>query len=653
MKYCYCIFFVFYFGKIFAQDAKEDSIIIQDTIPTVEILSYRNPLYIGESDTYVFDSVRRQFFGIQNIADLLQHTGPVLINNYGTGISTISIRGTNDDHTLVLWNGIPVNSISLGTMDISLLSTEAAPSLLVITNAGANIFGSGTFGGVVALMDNTSWNNQQKVSLRTDLSGFNGYRGAINAYVGNSKIQLRSNSFYENNKGDFTYTNIYKFGQPLDTLDHNTVEQAATVNTLNWNINSKNNLYVGNWFQWKEKDIPSIMGSYQPSSKFQKDMAVRSFIKYTHHFKSADLYVSTAHIYDYLVYTDKLAPADTFLFINSNLKANRLLNSVSYRQQFNHTQFNTGTELNYVQADVSEYGKIIREFQGAFFVGMIHTYKILEINATVRQDIRPGKYIRPMFGFTAQVTTKKRIYKVGISYSDKYHAPDFNDKYWTPGGNPDLLPEKGFTAELSQEVSTDHIRNHNEKNKADFCLNFYFSKIKDEIIWKPVTGLVWSPENMQSVLHYGTETQVVFTHSLKEGNIELQLLYLYNRSVIRKNYKDNSIQNNIIAYKPQHIVKSNFQYHNKYFTGGINYIFTSKRYTDNENIEAFALKQYSLLDLYAGFSIPANPFGIDVLVRVSNLLNTSYQSIRSYAQPGRNITFSIILNFNKYHQNEN
>jgi iron complex outermembrane receptor protein len=254
-----------------------------------------------------------------------------------------------------------------------------------------------------------------------------------------------------------------------------------------------------------------------------------------------------------------------------------------------------------------------------------------------------------MLGVNANLYTKNKLYSARISYSDKYHAPDFNDKYWTPGGNPDLLPEKGFTAELSQQINA--IRNI--KNEFLFKLNIYCTKIKDEIIWKPVSGLVWSPENLQTALHYGMEFQLNYTHFLSTGNLNCSILYLFNRSVIRKNYTDNSIANNIIAYKPQHIIKSNFQYHNSWFTGGINYVFTGKRFTDNENIVAFELKQYSLLDLYTGFSVPVHCLAIDVLVHINNVLNTSYQSIRSYAQPGRNITLSINLNFNKSPKNEN
>lgn len=643
MRYWSVIFIVFSCWKSFAESANGD------TLVQVEIIAYRERAYLPPGNTFLPDSLPALVFGRSNLGDLLQRTAPVLISHYGSGNASVSVRGTGDDHTLVLWNGIPLHSVTLGSMDISLLSAEAAPNMQVVTNAGSNVFGSGAFGGVILLDEDMRWQRQTRFSLRADLASFGQYRTTFSAAAGDPNWQFRSATFYQQAKDDFPYTDIFKTGQPRLTLQHNALQQAGTVNTLRWKIANKHIFQAGNWYQRKEKDIPNIMGSYQPSSKFQEDRSVRSFLKYNRLFAASQFQVSAAHLFDELIYTDKLNPNDTVLFINSGFQIQRWLNSLNYRHGFGALQFDAAADLNLVQAKVSAYGRTIREFQGALFAGVRYPYKQFHFSATVRQEYRPGKYIRPMFGVQARFQTREKRYTLEASYSDKYHAPDFNDRYWTPGGNEDLLPEKGYTAELGQQVQ---LRGAG-RFELEYRLNLYYTAIREEIVWKPVSGLIWSPENMQSARHYGAESQLRFGRQLRNGTVSVQSLYLFNRAVIRQHNLDPAIRGNLLAYKPQHIVKVNAAYRNAYLSAGASYLYTGKRFTDQENIEAFALGAYSLFDLYLGFSVPVRPFTADILLRLENVLDAEYQSVRAYARPGRSITLSFILNFDKYANHEN
>ena len=53
-----------------------------------------------------------------DLADLISGSSSVYLKKYGA-LATPAFRGTLSSHTLVLWNGMPVNSITTGLSDFS------------------------------------------------------------------------------------------------------------------------------------------------------------------------------------------------------------------------------------------------------------------------------------------------------------------------------------------------------------------------------------------------------------------------------------------------------------------------------------------------------------------------------------------------------
>ena len=74
-------------------------------------------------------------------------------------------------------------------------------------------------------------------------------------------------------------------------------------------------------------------------------------------------------------------------------------------------------------------------------------------------------------------------------------------------------------------------------------------------------------------------------------------------------------------------------------------MYTGQRFADDENIKVFQLKPYSLIDLFIAFKGEYKNVHAEFGFKVNNLLNTQYESLRSYAQPLRNYTITIILNY--------
>ncbi|MDZ7776138.1 MAG: TonB-dependent receptor [Bacteroidales bacterium] len=89
--------------------------------------------------------------------------------------------------------------------------------------------------------------------------------------------------------------------------------------------------------------------------------------------------------------------------------------------------------------------------------------------------------------------------------SRNYRLPTLNDLYWQPGGDPELLPERGFTLEtglkyLSQKRNGWH---------GGAEITWFRNDISNWIAWQP-DGIMsyWTPKNITEVLSQGIEAQL-------------------------------------------------------------------------------------------------------------------------------------------------
>ena len=167
-----------------------------------------------------------------------------------------------------------------------------------------------------------------------------------------------------------------------------------------------------------------------------------------------------------------------------------------------------------------------------------------------------------------------------------------------------------------------------------------------------MNSVIWSPKNIKTTQLYGSEIQVKYAvQQAEKFNFFINTIYSFNRAEIVKDINNSGLKGNFLRYKPQHTFKSNFYVEQKYIGLGADYMFASLKYTDEENFDFFALKPYHLLDAYITFKGAIKKHELQFMFKVNNITNTSYESIRSYAQPLRNYSITFIYNFSKSQNN--
>ena len=89
--------------------------------------------------------------GSIELKEALQRDPAVTIGESFDGSQEISIRGSNSNEVLIIYDGIPLNSSYIGGFDLSWINLNDIESVSIIKGSGTLKYGSGAFGGVVVL----------------------------------------------------------------------------------------------------------------------------------------------------------------------------------------------------------------------------------------------------------------------------------------------------------------------------------------------------------------------------------------------------------------------------------------------------------------------------------------------------------------------
>jgi len=198
--------------------------------------------------------------------------------------------------------------------------------------------------------------------------------------------------------------------------------------------------------------------------------------------------------------------------------------------------------------------------------------------------------------------------------------------YWETGGNPNLNPESSYQAEIGNVITY---------KKFIFSETVYFIKISDLIRWAPLDGSNWTPENIDRVNSYGSETNLGWANSYGKNNLALNASYAYT---VSKNV-DTGEQ---LDYVPYHKINSNVSYSYKKIAATYQFLFNGAVTTPSEKYHL--VKEYWVSNLGLYYDL-GNKSTCKIGLQALNLFNQNYQSISQHYMPGRNFLINLTFKF--------
>lgn len=627
MRLAVCILFfsIPIFGMN-AQDMAPDTIL---NLNDVTIYSSRINRFAKGQAVQTIDSLTRAEYPAGSLAELITGFTSAHIRNYGQGtLSTLSFRGTSANHAGLLWNGIRVSPPNIGYVDLSLVQGSFFNDISILYGGASPMFGSGSIGGGIHL-ENRPVFEKSGADLGLDLSGGSFGTMAIeaNGAVYRQKFYSRSAFSIMNAANDFSYKNLK--GEDVQ-LPHAGIFKSGFIQDIAFHLPKNQYIMASAWFQYADRDIPPTL-TEENSEAVQTDRSWRAMISWKDYNERNNLEAKLAYFNEFTRYEDPLAS------VYSTIQNQSVVSSFESTWEIGkNSAIFAGSQFTYEFADLDYYDQPRDQVNVAVFVSYRHNFPLLkwQFSLNGRQEFLT-EYQSP-FLFSAGAEGKIwRFISGRLNVSRNFRAPTFNERYWQPGGNPDLKPEKSWNEEAG--IS---LENQFPSSNMKFSVTAFNSHVENWILWLPA-GSFWSVENAQEVWSRGFEISGNQLISLGAVSLFLAESYSFTKSTNEKKLFDlDASYRKQLIYTPLHrlVIKTGavFKGYNLTVKGN----FTGEVFSSKDNTES--LPPYFLLDAVVSKSFKIkNEYPLTIQFNLNNILNADYQAIPYRPMPGINFLVTI------------
>ncbi|MEM1322544.1 MAG: TonB-dependent receptor [Bacteroidota bacterium] len=600
-------------------------------IPAVEVASSRKHRQITGSSTQEWKADQLDKLPANTIAELLTTETGTYIKSYGlSSLATSSVRGGSAGHTLILWNGLPVQSPMLGQLDLALLPVQAMEAISFTPGGNAALWGSGAIGGVLSLDNRPDFSQRLGVKSSTQMGSFGHFQQQLGVAIGNKKIQSITRLSHLQADNDFYY--FQAEGLPERQQTNAQVSQQYLIQDVYWKISSRQQLALHFWRQESDRQIPPTIVQTR-SEAHQDDLTTRLIVDFKQLTKRGLLEFKTGYFDEHLNFFDDL------ILLESRSHFRTFIAEATGQWNWRRHQFFVGNTHTNTKAWSAGYRENIpEEYRTAFFTSWKYRGKRLNTQASLRQEIVDGQRapLVPAFGFDfrlhSQLLLKGKV-------SRNYRLATFNDRFWLPGGNPDLLPESGWSQELGLQQAFEQKR-----FALTTTLTAFNRKIDNWILWSIREGQqFWSANNITQVWSRGLEARLTMTYHFNALKLQLRGGYDYIRSTNQVALENPRIPaGDQLAYTPIHQAFGTFSVEWKSLYLAYQHNYTGATVGINEPLPSFQIGNLRLQ--YTG---QVAKFKGVLFFNINNLWDQDYLVIERRAMPGIHFQTGLRLSFNQ------
>lgn len=625
------------FSFSFACRAQTDSNAI--LIGEVNIVSRIEQLS-SKNNIQKIDSLILQNYESESLAVLLSQNAHVSIMQYGvSGLSSLSVRGGNANHTAVIWNGFNLQDVLNGGFNFTLSPALIADEIDIKYGGSSAVYGSGAMGASILLNNKSDFNTgfESKTNLLNGSFGKLSLNQTISFSNKNTVNKIKV--FYIKTDNNFPFLNYAKAGFPTETLKNAAVEQYGALFESSLKVKENQLIKLHFWAQNNYSELPPNMIAVGNSYAKEYDRWYRIALDWKYKTKDLSINARNGLFYSYLNYINNLIDIDALHTSISNIT-----DLIANWRIFKKTSLETALNNKFISAQSDNFSGRMYQNRFAFFTSLKTKYlKNFTLNINNRIELIDEKLQPLTFGFYGEYNFAKHYY-LNFNLSKNHRSPTFNDLFWSGAyakGNPDLKDELGYSADIG------FIEKHKwKKYTLHTKTSIYYSITNNLIQWIPVDG-TWTPQNQKKVQSFGIEfsadTKIVF-NTYNSLNINANYHYTQAQVIEKSSIESEDIINKQLIYTPYNQANIFISYAYKKFTFSINNQYTGKQYTRSDNLDS--LTAYFLMNFSASYRIPIKSTNYKIYGKINNLLNTDYMQMQWYPMPPINYELGIKIIIN-------
>lgn len=604
-------------------------------LPTVHIQVERPNRFATGSRVFTLDSAALAPYRTGMLSEALAARTPLYLKNYGPGqLSTITMRGTSAQHTAVLWNGFNIMLPTLGQNDFALLPVSGATQVDIQPGPTSGLYGSGAVGGSILLSSPVRWGAGFTAAGQADVGSFGLRAGNLEGGFSNERIAVRTSATYRQATNDFPF-DLPGGGRPRQTTA--ALWQGSLAQDVTWRLGQQDQLQAAAWLTDSDRQIQPAIGTQNDHAR-QRDQSRRLLLGYERVTNRHESAVRVAWFEDILNYSN-----DAF---RSDSRVRTTQAQASHTLRFGAvTSLRVGAEAQHFAVQMANYGRDLTENRFAGYALLRYDpWPTLHLSGTLRQALLPGRRppLTPVLGAEWQFRESAgNKWLLKASAARGYRAPTLNERYYQPGGDPNLLPESSFGYEggLRHEwtgLQQPGLTLHSE-------VTGYSQLVDNWVMWWPKPGQNFvSPRNLRQVRTYGLEATSELRWRTTAYSVVGRVAYGYTRAYkTRDELTTATLSGRQLVYTPQHTGAATLDGTWQRWQAGTSFTLTGFRYVEDEGNNF--LPSYGLLDARLGYTwrLRSQPLALTVLVQGRNLTDRSYQNYLYRAMPPRSAQLSV------------
>ena len=562
-----------------------------------------------------------------DLSSVISSLSNVFVKRYGA-LATPTFRGTSSSHTLILWNGIPLNSLATGLSDLYSINTHNFTNVILVNGGNSSIFGSGALGGSIHLNSNLESINKNEISFSKTIGSYGLNSESVTLFLTDKKLSAKVSLQSLIHANNFDYINTTQIGSPEVSNEYGKIKSTNNQIDVHYKLNSNTNYTFNYWDNQYEREVPQNMTTPFSDAK-QYDKYKRVLFTLKHKINYLSIRIKQAYLQEDFRYTEVSKNINSYFLAESYISdadikfitGNYLLNIGG---MFINNNVNN---KNYI----SNYKK---ERSLAVFSSFQYKSKLLSLNSILRKEWQTTFEV-PTIPTIAMVANLNSNLKIRTKFNRNFRSPTFNDRFWIGAssyGNPKLKAEDAWNKEFGFDFTKKNIK---------FSATAYTLNISNMILWQQNESGSWTPINLQKVCSRGIEIK----SKIKINYLSIESSFAYTKSTNES--KTNNLDNTIgeqLRYVPIHKGNINFLYSmdNLQFSLNTTYtgeVITSHSIDKNKTLDSFTLSNFAIQ--YNFEKIP-----IIITGKINNLLNKTYITYENYPNARREILLTLNYTIN-------
>lgn len=629
--------------------SEESKDTLKTTLPEIEVKSGRiiSDEALKYSPIKIIDREEIKGLGAAQISDAVTFSPGVFIKNYGGlgGMKALSMRGTTSQQSLIMIDGIRLNSNQTGMLDLSTLPLALANDMEIIRGGASTIFGGNAIGGAVNIRTRKRF-ARPELETTFKYGSFNEKYFGANGGFSISTYSLSGIFEYTSSDGDYPF-DVNHFGEDKTlSRENGDFENIA--------LSLAANKYFGAW-QTNFRTILRKSNRGAPGAVLQGNIESRGarldekeamfFLSALNQFSdSSALNIGAFGKLNSMNFVDPDGIGTSGRGIDNEYDNVDYITNVRYSYSGSYINTDLGIEASYSRLN----GDMLkRELEGAvdrFSYALSCRAESKEflllnenlsgiINAGIRYDDISdiNSSLSPMLGIMAG--SPFLPIKMRMQFSYNFRAPAFNEMYYINFGTNELKPEKSksFNFGLSWEPF----------EFISFSGEAFAISTKDQIIAVPKSPVTWSAENKSEVFTYGIEGSAAI--KLLEDKLYMNISYTMQSA--KDADKSSVTYDKLIVYVPRELLAANAAYNFKSFRIGASLQYSSYRYALPDNSIESILPSYLIVNCNIRQELIILKTRIVLSLDIMNILDERYDVIKNYPMPGRSFRAGITVKY--------